>query len=272
MAGVTVSKVGTLYETVYYYKQRSVNWEFITPTSYECMPHVVFKQTSGVLTNTSFSLHAQSLLSIQVTAYFDEQGYNENAFKYDVSIYNVTTPFTYINIASINNSNLNINSLLQGTNVGKLLYANNVFQTTLTFNDATVTYPVIDSIICNINIPHNYTRNIKKQEQHIRIPNICFLNKIKDMSYISDIEIYTSMTLKTTKTLLSITPFNYTYNNTINSNMDTKIELTSFEISNVSLGLKVFHDDDFVHNSSITNNSLYKMALNSIAFVSSTSI
>jgi len=104
---ITTSKLGVRFGTVYYYKQKVVNWSFVAPNKYACIFSAV-TDSAFMESSTAIKLEfVRSYIDAAIHAYVTESSYRENAVLYDVQITNITSPLLPVTIVSINSTDVN---------------------------------------------------------------------------------------------------------------------------------------------------------------------
>lgn len=131
---IITAKVGLSYETVYYYKQKVVNWEFVAPTGYDT---IVFVNTNTVY-KTAYkylALVVKYPVSISIDRILTEESYAAHVAVYKFNYTNTQYNVYDINIISYSNTS---STFPISANVNKLLtyYEPYVsFETTVFYNN-----------------------------------------------------------------------------------------------------------------------------------------
>jgi len=150
-SSIFISKLGVRYENIYYYKQKVVNWDFVAPSSYECLLTTPINN-NVILFSTSVSLkNAYNYISINVSTYVTEEGYKDNTIYYDITITNITSPT--IPVLLIDYTNTNTDTVIKYNKVNSSLVTSNLYyniiKLPIKFNIPLI-YPINDKISATI--------------------------------------------------------------------------------------------------------------------------
>ena len=87
MSSVKTAKLGAKYETVYYYKQKVVNWDFVASNTYDTFVYTPVTEATYT-SSVEASLAGFTLVDINVSRYITEDSYARYSTYYKISVSN----------------------------------------------------------------------------------------------------------------------------------------------------------------------------------------